>query len=230
MRPRLYWPVTLAAAALVGLLAYGVAATGTDTTLDSRDARGRAGRAARQRTLPRARRQRAPARWPTTSGKVVLVNFWASWCQPCRDELPLLEKTHKKLAREGGTVLGIDLKDDHGAPRSPSCTSSASPIPTCATADGSYVRKCGQTGYPGDLRDRPATAAIAAVRRCPVDAAVAGPDAAAAAAREGVTRALLAALLAASRCSPPAAASPPRRAPRCPTSRTRSCASSAARR
>ena len=40
MRPRVYWPVTIAAALLVGLLAYGLTTTGTDTTLDSAMARG----------------------------------------------------------------------------------------------------------------------------------------------------------------------------------------------
>ena len=40
MRARVYWPVTLAAALLVGLLAYGLTTTGTDTTLDSAMARG----------------------------------------------------------------------------------------------------------------------------------------------------------------------------------------------
>ena len=40
MRPRAYWPVTLAAALLVGLLAYGLTTTGTDTTLDAAVAKG----------------------------------------------------------------------------------------------------------------------------------------------------------------------------------------------
>src|SRR3954469_7821706 len=104
MRPRLYWPVTLAAAALIGLLAYGVAGTGADTTLD--DAM-RSGKRVEPPTSPLrglgGRGTGSPARY---KGKVVLVNVWASWCEPCREELPLLEKTHKRLTREGGTVLG----------------------------------------------------------------------------------------------------------------------------
>ena len=39
-------------------------------------------------------------------GKVVLVNVWASWCEPCRDELPLIEKAHKMLSAEGGPCSG----------------------------------------------------------------------------------------------------------------------------
>src|SRR5689334_25139933 len=45
-------------------------------------------------------------------GKWVLVNFWASWCEPCRSEAPALEAFQQQHARDGFTVLGIDL-DDH---------------------------------------------------------------------------------------------------------------------
>lgn len=44
-------------------------------------------------------------------GKWVLVNFWASWCVPCRDEAPALEAFQRRHAGEDFTVLGIDTKD-----------------------------------------------------------------------------------------------------------------------
>lgn len=42
-------------------------------------------------------------------GKVVLVDFWASWCGPCRQELPVLEALHRKLASQGLVVVGVNI-------------------------------------------------------------------------------------------------------------------------
>jgi cytochrome c biogenesis protein CcmG/thiol:disulfide interchange protein DsbE len=44
-------------------------------------------------------------------GKWVLVNFWASWCVPCRDEAPTLEKFQSEHAGKNFTVVGIDTQD-----------------------------------------------------------------------------------------------------------------------
>jgi thiol-disulfide isomerase/thioredoxin len=45
-------------------------------------------------------------------GQVVLINFWATWCGPCRKEMPLLEQIQKKYAPLGFTMLGINVEED----------------------------------------------------------------------------------------------------------------------
>lgn len=45
-------------------------------------------------------------------GQVVLINFWATWCGPCRKEMPLLEQIQKKYASLGFTMLGVNVEED----------------------------------------------------------------------------------------------------------------------
>ena len=45
-------------------------------------------------------------------GKVVLVNFWATWCEPCRIEIPWLIEFQKKYGPRGFTVLGVAMDDE----------------------------------------------------------------------------------------------------------------------
>jgi peroxiredoxin len=43
-------------------------------------------------------------------GQVVMINFWASWCGPCREEMPLLESIYKKYNKLGFTLLGVNVE------------------------------------------------------------------------------------------------------------------------
>lgn len=44
-------------------------------------------------------------------GQVVMINFWASWCGPCRKEMPVLEKLYKKYKSLGFVILGVNVDD-----------------------------------------------------------------------------------------------------------------------
>jgi cytochrome c biogenesis protein CcmG, thiol:disulfide interchange protein DsbE len=161
---RLFWPVTLAAAALVGLLAYGVVSKGADTTLDDAVAQG-ARPDAPTMALPRLGAS-GTGSLADYKGKVVVLNMWASWCDPCREEMPLLQKTHERIAAQGGTVLGIDTQDARdealGFLRETKAT-----FPSVRDRDRSYGRDFGVTGYPETfLIDRKGR--VAALRRFPV--------------------------------------------------------------
>jgi len=47
-------------------------------------------------------------------GKVLLVDFWATWCEPCRQELPFLQKLHERYADQGLVVVGVSVDERVG--------------------------------------------------------------------------------------------------------------------
>jgi cytochrome c biogenesis protein CcmG/thiol:disulfide interchange protein DsbE len=152
-------------ALIVVLLGYGVAHQHGSRGLDRALAEGHRPAAPPLR-LPRlgAAGEARAADW---RGQVVVVNFWASWCEPCRDESPLLERWQRRLAGDGATVLGVDTEDVTadalGFARQMKLT-----YPLLRDRDGEAARRFGVTGYPEtvvlDRRGR-----VAAVKRGPVD-------------------------------------------------------------
>ena len=58
------------------------------------------------------------ARLSDYGGKVVILNFWATWCIPCREEMPLLVNIQKRYADRGVVVIGASADDENTAHRS----------------------------------------------------------------------------------------------------------------
>ena len=110
---RLLRPVPLVALAavlaLLALLAYGIAQNQTGQSIDSQLAAGK-------RPAPPALSLPplgggAPVSLSSYRGKVVVLNFWASWCPPCKEEAPILSRWQPRLKARNGTIVGVDVLD-----------------------------------------------------------------------------------------------------------------------
>ena len=80
-------------------------------------------------------------------GKAVVVNFWASWCVPCRDEAPVLQKTYERYRDRGLVVLGVDVNDFRQDARRFMKRYGLS-YPVVYDGKGSTVGKWGVRGFP----------------------------------------------------------------------------------
>lgn len=80
-------------------------------------------------------------------GRPVIVNFWASWCLPCRDEAPLLEATWREFRAQGLLVIGVDTQDLERPARA-FLREFHVTYPTLRDPDGAVGRRFGTTGVP----------------------------------------------------------------------------------
>ena len=157
--------VICAALALFALLAYGLASNEPDAAIEE--------------SLARGEREPAPAlRLPRLSGggqveladyrgKVVVLNFWASWCEPCRAESPLLQRWHERISARGGTVLGVDVLDVSSDARE-FVREYGLTYPMLRDRDGDSQADFGVVAYPETVVIDP-EGRIAAIERGPVD-------------------------------------------------------------
>jgi cytochrome c biogenesis protein CcmG/thiol:disulfide interchange protein DsbE len=80
-------------------------------------------------------------------GFPVVVNFWASWCQPCREEAGLLERTWRAYEEQGVRFVGVNIQDTDDAARKFVRDFGIS-YPVVTDADQTLARKMGQIGLP----------------------------------------------------------------------------------
>jgi cytochrome c biogenesis protein CcmG/thiol:disulfide interchange protein DsbE len=167
---RLRSPFVLAAligvTALLGLLVYGLSHNGPARDIDESLAKGER-EAAPSFDLPRlqgsGRRSLADYR-----GKVVVLNVWGSWCDPCRAESPLLQRWHERISRGGkATLLGVDVLDN-----TPDATAFVREYgltyPQLKDPDDKVRSDYGVAGVPETIVIDP-RGRVAAVKRGPVD-------------------------------------------------------------
>ncbi len=152
--------------ALLGLLTYGLSSNEPDREIDEALARGERVEAPSLelgRLTGEGRESLADYR-----GKVVVLNVWASWCKPCREESPLLQRWHERISRDGrATVLGVDVLDVSSDARA-FAREHGLTYPMLRDPDGESLDALGVVAYPEtfviDRRGR-----IAATARGPVD-------------------------------------------------------------
>jgi len=151
--------VVMGVLAVIGLLAYGLLAKGGDSIA--------VGDPAPDKELSMLGGS-GTAEIADYRGKWVLVNFWASWCAPCRSEAPALERFQRAYAVGGFTVLGINL-DDNTDDATAFVERYGLTYPQLRDGNGSDRRDAyGMTGFPESFLVDP-DGKLALIRRGPVD-------------------------------------------------------------
>lgn len=80
-------------------------------------------------------------------GQAVVLNFWASWCGPCKDEAPVLQAAYERWGDRGVAFVGIDVQDFRGDARA-FVERYGITYPNVFDGKGSTVGRYGVTGFP----------------------------------------------------------------------------------
>lgn len=81
-------------------------------------------------------------------GKVVLLNIWATWCGPCRKEMPTMEALARRLSGEDFVLLAVSQDVDGAVTVKPYLQEGGYTFPVLLDVQGEVGRKYGVTGYP----------------------------------------------------------------------------------
>ncbi|WP_213452094.1 TlpA family protein disulfide reductase [Rhizomonospora bruguierae] len=152
VRRRLLWSVAavLVLAGLGAMLAAGVRSTAGQDPTAPEAAAGPATVVRDDPAPPLAGRTLAGDGFDaaTLRGRVVLVNVWASWCGPCRQELPALALAERRWGGQGLSVVGIDMRDNPESARGLLAEVGARGLPTIVDPQGTLAVAWGARGVP----------------------------------------------------------------------------------
>ena len=89
-----------------------------------------------------------PVQLSTLKGKVVLVNFWATWCPPCREEVPSLVRMNRAMQGKPFQLLAVSIDEGGKDAVAGFFRKSGAALPALLDTDGTVSRRYGTTGVP----------------------------------------------------------------------------------
>ena len=139
--------IAAAAVALLALLTFGVSNQNDTSSIDSQVAHGQFPAApSADKALPVLGRS-GTASLADFRGKVVVLNVFASWCDPCKAEAPILAQEQAILAKHNATLVGVTYEDLSSASQQFAKRYHLD-YPVLRDVTGSFVRSFGTTGVP----------------------------------------------------------------------------------
>jgi len=89
-----------------------------------------------------------PFQLSTTKGTVRLIDFWTTWCAPCREEIPMFKELHAQYGERGFTLIGIAMDDEGVSVVKPFAEKNGIPYTTLIGSEGVATSFGGVVGYP----------------------------------------------------------------------------------
>ena len=139
--------VIVAAAALLALLGFGVAHQGSDSSIDAAVRNGHLPMAPSANVALPVLGAAGSEKLANLRGKVVVLNVFASWCDPCKAEAPILEQEQRTLKAQNATILGVTYLDN-SSDSARFVRDNHITYPVIRDVNGNFVRSFGTTGVP----------------------------------------------------------------------------------